>query len=97
MRQKEQRPTEREFTEAALRFVRSDYPSRRTTKLARAMIICGNVLNFQPAPLGVSSLVKDRDIIAREQMAEGLVPGEEELEVFARHQLIRYRDTGTEC
>lgn len=93
------RPTQLEFTDAAFRFMAPDqyYPSwleRSWVVTAMARLGCvltlrvGQLPSYQPR-LGYSKR-SDLNTIYREQQAEGLVPGEENLKVFAKKQLKRY-------
>jgi len=78
------RPTEDEFTGAAVRFLSNDY------KTEVVHIMCGYFANIHEVAIGRSS---DIDIIRREQFAEGL-PGERDsIRDFAVKQLSFYQKT----
>ncbi len=86
----EQRPSEREFLEAALRFLEDDYPTESQGGILRAMAVVGNTLNNQQVPMSIPSRQNDEAAVVREQLAEGYIPGDEDLADFARNQLRRY-------
>lgn len=76
------RPTETEFTGAALRFISDEYPHQ---SIHINSGYYANVMHVRP---GKSV---DKDIIRREQLAEGL-PGEHEsIRDFALRQLAAYQ------
>lgn len=76
------RPSEQEFTGAALRLAQNNYEVR---PVHVAMGYYANVIMIQVG------LAHDRDIVYRERAAEGLPGTPEPLEDFAIRQLAAYK------